>query len=110
MTRHGVAKVATSASVYEGEEALDCESCVEESKTARKPAEASRRERLERRGLNQLMPRILVSYRRADTAYLATTLHEKLAQAFGVENVFMDVSAIPAGRDFRKHLEQAVAR
>src|SRR5215468_3469075 len=53
MTRHGVAKVATSASVYEGEEALDCESCVEESKTARKPAEASRRERLERRGLNQ---------------------------------------------------------
>src|SRR5215469_15537798 len=56
------------------------------------------------------MPRILVSYRRADTAYPATTLHAKLAEAFGVEDGFMDVNAIPAGRDFRKHLEQAVAR
>jgi TIR domain len=56
------------------------------------------------------MPRILVSYRRADTAYLATMLHEMLAERFGGENVFIDVDSIPAGRDFRKHLEQAVTR
>src|SRR5262245_2898159 len=56
------------------------------------------------------MPSILVSYRRETTAYIAATLHKELAERFGLENVFMDVDTIPAGRDFRKHLEYAVAR
>jgi hypothetical protein len=55
------------------------------------------------------MPKILISYRRADTAFLATTLDEKLAARFGRENVFMDVDSIPAGRDFREHLNGVVA-
>src|SRR5215831_19275398 len=110
MTRHGVTLLSPRPKVptrVMGR--VDCESSVTQTKRAPKPAEANWHERLERRGLSPPMPRILVSYRRADTAYLATTIHEKLAQAFGLENVFMDVNAIPAGRDFRKHLEQAVA-
>jgi formylglycine-generating enzyme required for sulfatase activity len=54
------------------------------------------------------MPRIFVSYRRDDTGYVATALHEKLAARFGGGSVFMDVDAIPAGRNFRQHLERAV--
>src|SRR5262245_1610716 len=111
MTRHGVTLLSPRPKVpTRAMGRVDCGSSVTQSKTTLKQAEANRHERLERRGLSPPMPRILVSYRRADTAYLATTLHEKLAQAFGLENVFMDVNAIPAGRDFRKHLEQAVAR
>src|SRR5262245_52325148 len=56
------------------------------------------------------MPKILISYRREDTAYLATTLHKELAERLGDENGFMDGDTIPPGRDFRKHLQQAVAR
>src|SRR5262249_43271237 len=111
MTRHGVTLLSRRPKVLTRARGRpDCESSVTESKTAPKPAETTWHERPERRGLSPPMPRILVSYRRADTAYLATTLHEKLAQAFGLDNVFMDVNAIPAGRDFRRHLEQAVAK
>jgi hypothetical protein len=56
------------------------------------------------------MPKVLISYRREDTAYLAATLHKELAERLGGENVFMDVDTIPPGRDFRKHLQLAVAR
>jgi len=54
--------------------------------------------------------KILISYRRADEAIAATMLHEKLAEIFGGEKVFMDVDAIPAGRDFRQYLEGEVAK
>jgi hypothetical protein len=56
------------------------------------------------------MPKVLISYRREDTAYLAATLHKELAERLGGANVFMDVDTIPPGRDFRKHLQLAVAR
>jgi formylglycine-generating enzyme required for sulfatase activity len=54
------------------------------------------------------MPRIFVSYRRDETEYVATALHEKLTARFGGSSVFVDVDAIPAGRNFRQHLERAV--
>jgi formylglycine-generating enzyme required for sulfatase activity len=53
-------------------------------------------------------PKIFISYRRADTEFPATALYERLTARFGADQVFMDVDAIPAGRNFRRHLQDAV--
>ena len=55
------------------------------------------------------MPRIFISYRRADTQPIVGRIYEHLARAFGAENVFMDVQDIPAGEHFKTYLEQQVA-
>lgn len=55
-------------------------------------------------------PKIFLSYRRDDAAFQTTAIHEKLVEAFGAESVFMDVDNIPAGRDFRAHLQEAIAQ
>ncbi len=39
---------------------------------------------------------------------MATALCEKLVASFGSAQVFMDVDAIPAGRNYKRHLEAAV--
>lgn len=54
------------------------------------------------------MPRIFISYRRKDSATFTGRIHDSLVVAFGEKNVFRDVYDIPAGRDFRKVLEEAV--
>ncbi len=54
------------------------------------------------------MPRIFISYRRADSRKDAGRLHDRLAQAFGAKNVFKDVDDIPPGRDFRGVIAEAV--
>lgn len=53
-------------------------------------------------------PRIFISYRREDSAFQTTAIHSQLVGEFGTENVFMDVDNIPAGRDFRRHLQLAI--
>ncbi len=53
-------------------------------------------------------PRVFVSYRRDDSAYVTTPIYDRLVQALGADNVFMDVDNIPAGRDFRVHLQMAI--
>ena len=40
------------------------------------------------------MPRILISYRREDSAAYAGRIYDHLSQHFGAENVFMDVTTI----------------
>ncbi len=55
-------------------------------------------------------PRIFLSYRRDDSAFQTTTIHERLADAFGADRVFMDVDNIPLGRDFRTHMQQEIAK
>ena len=57
------------------------------------------------------MPKIFISYRRADSRKDAGRIHDRLVQAFGVENVFMDVNNdnIPIGKDFRGILRESVA-
>jgi formylglycine-generating enzyme required for sulfatase activity len=55
-------------------------------------------------------PKIFLSYRREDSAFQTTAIHEKLVDAFGGARVFMDVDNIPAGRDFRTHLQMAIAQ
>ena len=41
------------------------------------------------------MPKIVVSYRRADTGPIAGRIFDRLGTQYGPESVFMDVSAAP---------------
>jgi TonB family protein len=53
---------------------------------------------------------IFVSYRRSDSQGEAGRLFDDLVKHFDEHTVFMDVSAIEAGRDFRKAIEEAVTK
>jgi TIR domain len=53
---------------------------------------------------------IFVSYRRSDSQGEAGRLFDDLVPVFGESAVFMDVSAIEAGCDFRKAIEEGVAK
>ena len=52
--------------------------------------------------------KIFINYRRDDTIAAAGRLHDRLAQAFGRRNLFLDVDHIPAGVDFASHLNEQV--
>jgi TonB family protein len=56
------------------------------------------------------MAGIFVSYRRSDSQGEAGRLFDDLTPLFGEHAVFMDVSAIEAGRDFRKAIEEGVTK
>jgi TIR domain len=53
--------------------------------------------------------KIFINYRRDDSIGMAGRLHDRLAQAFGRDNIFMDVDNIPVGDDFVAHLNDQVA-
>lgn len=53
--------------------------------------------------------KIFINYRRDDAIAEAGRLHDRLAAAFGRQNLFMDVEHIPAGVDFVTYLESQVA-
>jgi TonB family protein len=53
---------------------------------------------------------IFISYRRSDSQGEAGRLFDDLVKHFGEDTVFMDVAAIEAGRDFRRAIEEAVAK
>ncbi len=55
------------------------------------------------------MRAIFVSYRRDDSEGEAGRLFDDLVGQFGEDSVFMDVTAIEAGRDFRKVIDESVA-
>jgi tetratricopeptide (TPR) repeat protein len=52
---------------------------------------------------------IFINYRREDSLSIAGRLYDRLTQAFGSRNIFMDVDHIPAGVDFVVHLNNQVA-
>lgn len=55
------------------------------------------------------MPRIFISYRRADSQTICGRMYDRLKAAFGgAQNVFKDVESIPPGVDFREHIRHAV--
>ena len=56
------------------------------------------------------VPRVFLSYRRGDSAFETTMIHDHLARAFGVENVFIDVDSIPIGGDFREVIGASVRK
>ena len=53
-------------------------------------------------------PKVFVSYRRDDTAAYAGRLYDRLSDAFGESNVFMDVDSIAPGDDFVESINSAV--
>ncbi|MGO9917809.1 MAG: TIR domain-containing protein, partial [Isosphaeraceae bacterium] len=53
---------------------------------------------------------IFISYRRADSSQAAGRLYERLSRELGGEHVFRDVDSIPFGVDFRRVLQEEVAR
>src|SRR5215467_8527447 len=55
------------------------------------------------------MPKIVVSYRRADTGPIAGRIFDRLGSQYGFESVFMDVDNIPFGVDFREHIQQELS-
>ena len=53
--------------------------------------------------------KIFINYRRDDSIGMAGRLHDRLAQTFRRDNLFIDVDNIPAGVDFVTHLNSQVA-
>jgi hypothetical protein len=45
--------------------------------------------------------KIFINYRREDSIAIAGRLHDRLAETFGRDNVFMDVDNIPVGINLR---------
>ena len=56
------------------------------------------------------MPKIAISYRRADTDVMAGRIRDRLALRYGEDAVFMDIDNIPFGKDFRVHISEAVVQ
>jgi len=56
------------------------------------------------------MSKILISYRREDSADVAGRIYDRLVQQFGQGAVFKDVDSIPLGVDFRTFLDEQVAK
>jgi hypothetical protein len=54
------------------------------------------------------MDSIFLSYRREDSEGQAGRLYDDLVAVFGSDSVFMDVTAIQPGRDFRKSIDQSL--
>lgn len=53
--------------------------------------------------------KIFINYRRDDERAMAARMRDRLVQAFGAANVFMDVDNLMAGQRFDKELEKALA-
>lgn len=54
--------------------------------------------------------KIFINYRRDDSIAIAGRLHDRLAEAFGRDNLFMDVDNIPVGINFEEYLNKQVAQ
>jgi hypothetical protein len=55
------------------------------------------------------MALIFLSYRHEDTKWIIGRIGDRLRARFGKPSVFVDVEAIPAGLDFRTHIEKVLA-
>jgi hypothetical protein len=55
------------------------------------------------------VPRILVSYRRDDSAPYAGRLADRLKEHFGRDHVFVDIDNIRPGEDFVQRIDQSIA-
>jgi formylglycine-generating enzyme required for sulfatase activity len=56
------------------------------------------------------VPRIAISYRRADTEAIAGRIRDRLAARYGEDAIFMDIDNIPFGKDFRVHISEAIVQ
>src|SRR5215470_15043471 len=56
------------------------------------------------------MPKIVISYRRADSGVITGRIRDRLAQHYGDDSIFMDIDNIPFGMDFRSNIADALAK
>jgi hypothetical protein len=56
------------------------------------------------------MPKIIISYRRADSGVITGRIRDRLAQHYGERSIFLDIDNIPFGMDFRKNIADALAK
>jgi hypothetical protein len=54
------------------------------------------------------MSKIIISYRRADSAAIAGRIFDRLVSHYEDDAVFMDVDKIPFGTDFREHIRKVL--
>lgn len=54
------------------------------------------------------MGKIIVSYRRSDSAATTGRIYDRLVDRYGEASVFMDIDHIPFGTDFRDHIQEAL--
>ena len=54
------------------------------------------------------MARIILSYRRSDSATMTQLIFSRLAARYGEHFIFMDIDNIPFGVDFRAHIRDNV--
>src|SRR5215470_17971042 len=56
----------------------------------------------------QNSPRITISYRRGDSGIITGRIFDRLANHYGKNAVFRDIDNIPAGVDFREHIDKTL--
>src|SRR5580692_9816366 len=54
------------------------------------------------------MPKIAISYRRADSEAMTGRIFDRLIAYYGKEAIFRDIDDIPAGIDFRVHINETL--
>ena len=54
------------------------------------------------------MPKIVISYRRADSEAMTGRIHDCLVEHYGNKSVYRDLESIPPGKDFRQHINEAI--
>lgn len=54
------------------------------------------------------MPKIVISYRRVDSAAIAGRIRDRLVGHYGNASIFMDVEDIPLGTDFRAQIREVL--
>src|SRR4051794_15983660 len=55
------------------------------------------------------MPKMVISYRRADSQDIAMRIRDRLAARYGKRSVFTDIDSIPLGRDFLRHINSELS-
>jgi len=55
-------------------------------------------------------PRLVISYRRADSAAITHHIYDRLVARYGKQSVFLDIDDIPHAGDFRRHIRDALAQ
>jgi TIR domain len=56
------------------------------------------------------MPKIFISYRRADSIAYAKLIYRPLVEQFGGDHVFFDIEKIDLGEEFARIIDERVAR
>ncbi|MGD0024331.1 MAG: WD40 repeat domain-containing protein, partial [Xanthobacteraceae bacterium] len=56
------------------------------------------------------MPKISISYRRADSEAMTGRIFDRLIAHYGKDAIFRDIDDIPAGIDFRQHINETLLK